>query len=463
MAETVGEQLKTAREARKLTLEQVYQATRVNVRFLKALEEDRHESLPSAVQAKGFLRLYSDFLGLPTQALVDLWEGNTLPDAPIEVVEDEPEPESSEEQAEPEPEEIVPIVVALDGEDEIAAAPAPEAALVTPSEQIFQEIGQQLRERRESLGLTLVDVEHYTRLRQHYLNAIEDGRLRDLPSLVQGRGMLFNYATFLEMDAESLLLRFAEGLQERRIEIMPPEPAPNLLQRRKPKPAEPVPANSLKRFITPDLVIGAGVILVILVFAIWGAAQVSAMRREQAARTEVPVANVLLFTQTPAPPEQTSEGAVPAAITLAPNSEVGNLPANPPAGEATATQLPVLDDAPLQVYIIAKDRAWMRVLEDGKQAFSGRVTAGNVYPFSADQQIEFVTGNAAGLQVFFNQMDLGSLGLYGQPVSLIFNAEGVITPTPSFTETPTPTQLPSSTPTISETPRATPSITPFIP
>ncbi len=461
MAETVGEQLKTAREARKLTLEQVYQATRVNVRFLKALEEDRHESLPSAVQAKGFLRLYSDFLGLPTQALVDLWEGNTLPDAPIEVIDDEAERESQEEQAE-QVEEIVPIVVALD-EDETAAPPAPEAALITPSEQIFQEIGVQLRERRESLGLTLVDVEHYTRLRQHYLSALEDGRMRDLPSLVQGRGMLFNYATFLEMDAESLLLRFAEGLQERRIEIMPPEPAPNLLQRRKPKPAEPVPANSLKRFITPDLLIGAGVILVILIFAIWGAAQVSAMRREQASRTEVPVANVLLFTQTPVPPEATEEGAVPAAITLAPNSEIGNLPANPPAGDSTATQLPVLDDAPLQVYIIAKDRAWMRVLEDGEQAFSGRVTPGNVYPFSADEQIEFVTGNAAGLQVFFNQMDLGSLGLYGQPVSLIFNAEGVITPTPSFTETPTPTQEPSQTPTISETPRATPSITPFIP
>lgn len=463
MAETVGEQLKTARDARKLTLEQVYQSTRVNVRYLKALEEDRHDALPSPVQAKGFLRLYADFLNLPTQALIDLWEGNTLPDAALEMVEDEEfDAEIPLSPTEPEEEEeIVPIIVALD-EEEFAPAPdEAEAALIAPSEQIFQEIGQQLRERRESLGLTLVDIEHYTRLRQHYLQAMEEGRLKDLPSLVQGRGMLFNYATFLELDADSLLLRYAEALQERRIEIMPPEPAPNLFKRSKAHPGQAASASPWRRFLTPDLLIGGGVILLILLFAIWGAAQVSAMRREQAARTEIPVANVLLFTGTPAPP--TSEvAAVPQAITVAPNSEVGNVPQQS-SGETTPTALPVLDDLPLQVYVIAQDRAWMRVTEDDKVAFSGRVVPGNAYPFSAEEQIEISSGNAAGIQVFFNQFDLGSLGLHGQVVNLIFNAEGVITPTPSFTETPTPTQLPTITVTMTPTPQATPSITPFIP
>ena len=141
MAETVGEQLKNEREARKLTLEQVYQSTRVNVRYLKALEEDRHDALPSPVQAKGFLRLYASFLDLPAQALIDLWEGNTLPDAALEMVEDE-EPDAEMESSAPEPveEEIVPIVVAL---DEVTESPeVDEAPLITHSEQIFQEIGQ---------------------------------------------------------------------------------------------------------------------------------------------------------------------------------------------------------------------------------------------------------------------------------------------------------------------------------
>lgn len=459
MAETVGEQLKNEREARKLTLEQVYQSTRVNVRYLKALEEDRHDALPSPVQAKGFLRLYAGFLGLPAQALIDLWEGNTLPDAALEMVEDE-EPDAEIESYTPEPveDEVVPIIVALD--EEAGPPEVDEAPLITPSEQIFQEIGQQLRERREALGLSLTDIEHYTKLRQHYLQALEQGRLKDLPSLVQGRGMLFNYATFLELDADSLLLRFAEALQERRVEIMPPQPAPNLFQRQKNRAAAgPLPA--WRRFVTPDLLIGGGVILVILLFAIWGASQVSALRREQAARTEIPVANVLLFTETPAPPAVDS-AAAPQAITVAPNSEVGNLPQQS-SGETTPTALPVLDELPLQVYVIALDRAWLRVVEDGEVAFSGRVVAGNPYQFSAEEQIELSTGNAAGIRVYFNQFDMGSLGLYGQVVNLIFNTEGVLTPTPSFTETPTPTQMPTITATITPTPQATPSVTPYIP
>jgi len=102
-------------------------------------------------------------------------------------------------------------------------------------------------------------------------------------------------------------------------------------------------------------------------------------------------------------------------------------------------------------------------VEDGEVAFSGRVVAGNPYQFSAEEQIELSTGNAAGIRVYFNQFDMGSLGLYGQVVNLVFNAEGVLTPTPSFTETPTPTQMPSITATTTPTPQATPSVTPYIP
>ena len=47
---------------------------------------------------------------------------------------------------------------------------------------------------------------------------MEKGHLDDLPSPVQGRGMISNYANFLNLDGESVLLRFAEGLQLRRLE-----------------------------------------------------------------------------------------------------------------------------------------------------------------------------------------------------------------------------------------------------
>jgi cytoskeletal protein RodZ len=50
-------------------------------------------------------------------------------------------------------------------------------------------------------------------LRKHYLKALEEGDYNALPSSMQGRGMLSNYAKFLGLDEENLLLQFAEGVQ----------------------------------------------------------------------------------------------------------------------------------------------------------------------------------------------------------------------------------------------------------
>ena len=86
------------------------------------------------------------------------------------------------------------------------------------SQIILQEIGQQLKQQREFLGLSLAEVEKYTRLRLHYLKALENGSMDDLPSTVQGRGMLNNYANFLNLDSDALLLRYADALQLGRVE-----------------------------------------------------------------------------------------------------------------------------------------------------------------------------------------------------------------------------------------------------
>lgn len=470
MPETVGEQLKNAREARKLSLEQVFQAIRINPRYLKGLEDDMRSALPSSVQGKGFLRLYAAFLNLPVQELVDQWEGKLAPtpapepEVPALVVEENPAvlPEALVEelpQSEtPQPEAPIVVQYVDDPSDgQSAPAPAPETA-VAASQAIFIEIGQQLRERREMLGLSLVDVEHFTRLRQHYLRAMEAGRMDDLPSLVQGRGMLNNYASFLELNGDAILLRFAEALQTRRIEMMPAEaPSPTGPAPRR-RVAKFVSSRAWTRLVTPDLLIGGLVLLGILGFVIWGAAQVSALRASQTEPTAPAIANVLAVSPTPAG-SVTPTGTPPPSVPL--DSEVGNV-AEEPAADITPTGLPVIGDAPLQVYVVARQRAWMQVTADGKVQFTGRVIPGNAYPFSGEQQIELVSGDAAALQIFYNQQDLGALGLNGQVVSLIFNADGIVTPTPSASATPTPTIEPTATLRATQTP-VTPTVTPFIP
>ena len=61
---TVGEMLRTAREARKLSVEQVNRETKISVQAVRALEQDDFGSFPSETYLKGFVRTYAEFLGL---------------------------------------------------------------------------------------------------------------------------------------------------------------------------------------------------------------------------------------------------------------------------------------------------------------------------------------------------------------------------------------------------------------
>lgn len=64
MPESLGNKLKSARESRRLTLDQAADATRIRAVYLQGLENDDYSVMLSAAQGRGFLRLYTDFLGL---------------------------------------------------------------------------------------------------------------------------------------------------------------------------------------------------------------------------------------------------------------------------------------------------------------------------------------------------------------------------------------------------------------
>ncbi len=70
MTESVGTRLRQAREKRQLGIDEVSDATKIRAHYLKALENDDLSAIPSAAQARGFLRLYAEFLGLQVTDLV---------------------------------------------------------------------------------------------------------------------------------------------------------------------------------------------------------------------------------------------------------------------------------------------------------------------------------------------------------------------------------------------------------
>ncbi|MEW6651534.1 MAG: DUF4115 domain-containing protein, partial [Chloroflexota bacterium] len=134
----------------------------------------------------------------------------------------------------------------------------------------------------------------------------------------------------------------------------------------------------------------------------------------------------------------------------------------PESGDVLPTEIIPPTHDPVQVYIVANQRTWMRVSVDNQVVFDGRTVPGSAYPFTGRESIELISGNGAGIEVIHNQNNLGLLGSAGEVVRLIFTAQGTVLPTPLFTETPAPTPLPTETPRPTPT-RPTPTVTPLIP
>lgn len=71
MAPEIGKTLREARIRRGLELGSVEQVTKIRIKYLSAMEEDRWELLPGEAYARGFLSTYARFLGLDEKALVE--------------------------------------------------------------------------------------------------------------------------------------------------------------------------------------------------------------------------------------------------------------------------------------------------------------------------------------------------------------------------------------------------------
>ena len=68
-----------------------------------------------------------------------------------------------------------------------------------------ESVGARLRQARELRRLTLQQVSESTKLRSHYLQALEADDYSAIPSAAQARGFLHIYASFLELDLSQVI------------------------------------------------------------------------------------------------------------------------------------------------------------------------------------------------------------------------------------------------------------------
>ncbi len=67
---TAGQILHAARLSKKQELADVSRVTRIRPQFISAIESDAYQALPSGATAKGFIRNYCEFLGLPPHQIL---------------------------------------------------------------------------------------------------------------------------------------------------------------------------------------------------------------------------------------------------------------------------------------------------------------------------------------------------------------------------------------------------------
>lgn len=71
--------------------------------------------------------------------------------------------------------------------------------------------GDTLRQARAQKGVTLKEAEQATRINRHHLSALEEENFAVLPPLIYQRGIVRNYATYLDLEPGKLLASFGEA------------------------------------------------------------------------------------------------------------------------------------------------------------------------------------------------------------------------------------------------------------
>ncbi|MCR4377673.1 MAG: DUF4115 domain-containing protein [Rhodospirillales bacterium] len=131
-------------------------------------------------------------------------------------------------------------------------ADTPSTIDETAAEQAQQAVGQLLRETRKKAGLEIAEVARALRIGQRYLEALEDGRNKELPGSTYAIGFVRSYSEYLKLDGEEIVRRYKAEAQSAGYK--------NTLVFPKPIPDSGVPGAA---------VLGLGVIVAAIAYGVW--------------------------------------------------------------------------------------------------------------------------------------------------------------------------------------------------
>jgi cytoskeletal protein RodZ len=235
----------------------------------------------------------------------------------------------------------------------------------------LKELGSRLRHFRTEQSIPIEEVAARTRIQARLLNAIEEGRLDQLPEPVYIKGFIKRFADALGLNGAEFASTFPIGAA---IQFIKPSwrhlPAAQLR-----------PIHLYLLYIC--LVIGAVSSLSLLVNR----------SAQQAQQLPLP---------SNAQPTKSQENTEPLKL-------------------AKVTQS-IGDGKSIQVGITLKAQSWIRVVADGKTEFEGVLPEGTQRTWVANQKLIVRAGNAGGVMVEFNDESVKQLGAPGEVQEVTFAA-----------------------------------------
>jgi cytoskeleton protein RodZ len=279
------------------------------------------------------------------------------------------------------------------------------------------ELGAMMREMRENLGQDLSAVAEDLRIRLVYLEAIEAGRLSDLPGSAYVSGFLRAYSDYLGLDGEEIVRRFKMA----GVEISSKAP----LQLLSPVEEGRLPTVSI---LLVAAVIAGGAYGGWHYLSIDGRSSIEGVANLPKELSEL-VEGAKIQTAPVAAPAQVSEqqgSLAPASAEPAPRPAAAALPVTLPQ---TAAVPPPATDAPLQpasridqprseadrIVVHAIDDSYVAVLAaDNEPLFSQLMRPGDSYEVPSGTDLVLETGNAGGLQITVGGQRAPPLGDKGQ-------------------------------------------------
>ena len=297
------------------------------------------------------------------------------------------------------------------------------------------ELGDLLRETRESKGLSLEQVEEATRIRRSFLHALEEERFSDLPGEVYVRGFVRNYAQFLGLDPDELLAEYRSRSKTALSDV------PQVLD-------EPLLTSSvIKRGLPIVLGVVAFVALVVLGWFAYNRFFSTPLNGGTASK-DATVTATPTSTNTPsatgrATVEPTTTKAMGAAATLRPTATDTRRPTATvtrmrPTPSATMTPMVGATPSPealpspavpeeIRVKASVTADTWLLVRVDGERVLEAILSPGDTRVWVGEESVTLRVGNAAGLVLVVNGIEIPPLGEQGEVVDLEYTLDNLPT------------------------------------